>query len=160
MCMLDFHKLVGTLPALLIWKVSSLSQAYMKCRRRSTEGWSIGNVLLDFTGGTFSILQMFLLAYNYGKLCMASCARIIITLCMHAQSGVEWWFCLSVSQSIVCLSVYLLKEISSRLLQGFREFIGYTIKTVISYSLHTWYSLCYYFQQERIIKRKHVIVSF
>ncbi len=31
-------------------------------------GWSIGNVLLDFTGGAFSILQMFLLSYNYGEL--------------------------------------------------------------------------------------------
>jgi len=39
----------------------------MNCRRRSTVGWSIGNVLLDFTGGCFSILQMFLISYNYGK---------------------------------------------------------------------------------------------
>ncbi|RWS25332.1 cystinosin-like protein [Leptotrombidium deliense] len=40
-------------------------QALHNFRRRSTEGWSIGNVLLDFTGGSFSILQMFLLSYNY-----------------------------------------------------------------------------------------------
>ncbi|XP_072287224.1 cystinosin [Pyxicephalus adspersus] len=39
-------------------------QAYMNFRRKSTEGWSIGNVLLDFTGGSFSILQMFLQSYN------------------------------------------------------------------------------------------------
>ena len=38
----------------------------MNFRRKSTEGWSIGNVLLDFTGGSFSLLQMFLLAYNNG----------------------------------------------------------------------------------------------
>lgn len=35
--------------------------------RKSTEGWSIGNVLLDFTGGSFSLLQMFLQSYNNGK---------------------------------------------------------------------------------------------
>ncbi|XP_045905152.1 cystinosin isoform X2 [Micropterus dolomieu] len=39
-------------------------QAYMNYRRQSTEGWSIGNVLLDFTGGTLSILQMILESYN------------------------------------------------------------------------------------------------
>ena len=41
----------------------------MNYRRQSTVGWSIGNILLDFTGGSLSILQMFLLAYNNGK-CM------------------------------------------------------------------------------------------
>ncbi|KAM3936379.1 cystinosin [Leptodactylus fuscus] len=39
-------------------------QACMNFRRKSTEGWSIGNVLLDFTGGSFSIIQMFLQSYN------------------------------------------------------------------------------------------------
>jgi len=39
----------------------------MNYRRKSTEGWSIGNVLLDFTGGSFSVLQMFLISYNHGK---------------------------------------------------------------------------------------------
>ena len=43
----------------------------MNYRRQSTVGWSIGNILLDFTGGSLSILQMFLLAYNNGE-CMAS----------------------------------------------------------------------------------------
>ncbi len=45
-----------------------LSQALMNYRRKSTEGWSIGNVLLDFTGGSFSLLQMFLISYNNGKI--------------------------------------------------------------------------------------------
>ena len=40
-------------------------QAYMNYKRKSTEGWSIGNILLDFTGGILSVLQMFLLAINY-----------------------------------------------------------------------------------------------
>ena len=39
-------------------------QAYMNYLRKSTVGWSIGNVMLDFTGGVFSIGQMFVIAYN------------------------------------------------------------------------------------------------
>ncbi|GFS25407.1 cystinosin-like [Elysia marginata] len=41
-----------------------MPQAYMNFVRKSTVGWSIGNVLLDFTGGWMSILQMILNAYN------------------------------------------------------------------------------------------------
>ncbi len=40
-------------------------KAYMNFKRKSTTGWSIINVLLDFTGGSLSLLQMFLLSYNY-----------------------------------------------------------------------------------------------
>jgi len=40
----------------------------MNFRRKSTVGWSIGNILLDFTGGILSITQMFLIAYNTGML--------------------------------------------------------------------------------------------
>jgi len=40
-------------------------QAYFNYKRKSTVGWSIGNVLLDFTGGLLSILQMFIIGYNY-----------------------------------------------------------------------------------------------
>ncbi|KAM7012468.1 cystinosin [Tautogolabrus adspersus] len=39
-------------------------QAFMNYRRQSTKGWSIGNVLLDFTGGVLSILQMILQSHN------------------------------------------------------------------------------------------------
>lgn len=42
-----------------------IPQAYFNFKRKSTEGWSIGNILLDFTGGVLSILQMCLIAYNY-----------------------------------------------------------------------------------------------
>ncbi|XP_023213864.1 cystinosin-like [Centruroides sculpturatus] len=42
-----------------------IPQAYFNYKRKSTEGWSIGNILLDFTGGVLSILQMFLIAYNF-----------------------------------------------------------------------------------------------
>ncbi|XP_063408959.1 cystinosin-like [Mytilus trossulus] len=44
--------------------IKYVPQAYMNFKRKSTDGWSIGNVILDFTGGSFSLLQMFLLAYN------------------------------------------------------------------------------------------------
>ena len=40
-------------------------QAWMNYRRKSTVGWSIGNILLDFTGGLLSLIQMFFLAQNY-----------------------------------------------------------------------------------------------
>ena len=49
---------------LAITLIKYVPQAYMNYRRKSTTGWSIGNVMLDFTGGFFSIGQMFVLAYN------------------------------------------------------------------------------------------------
>lgn len=49
---------------LAITLVKYFPQAYMNFLRKSTQGWSIGNVLLDFTGGSFSIIQMFLQSYN------------------------------------------------------------------------------------------------
>ncbi|XP_077058834.1 cystinosin [Siphateles boraxobius] len=47
--------------------VKYIPQAYMNYCRQSTKGWSIGNVLLDLTGGSFSLIQMFLQAYNNDK---------------------------------------------------------------------------------------------
>jgi len=44
--------------------IKYMPQAYMNYRRKSTTGWSIGNILLDFTGGSLSILQMMFIAYN------------------------------------------------------------------------------------------------
>ncbi|KAF6093178.1 cystinosin, lysosomal cystine transporter [Phyllostomus discolor] len=49
---------------LAVTLVKYFPQAYMNFVYKSTEGWSIGNVLLDFTGGSFSLLQMFLQSYN------------------------------------------------------------------------------------------------
>ncbi|XP_008567050.1 PREDICTED: cystinosin isoform X1 [Galeopterus variegatus] len=49
---------------LAVTLVKYFPQAYMNFYYKSTEGWSIGNVLLDFTGGCFSLLQMFLQSYN------------------------------------------------------------------------------------------------
>lgn len=50
---------------LLITTIKYTPQAFMNYRRKATTGWSIHNILLDFTGGTFSLAQMFFIAYNY-----------------------------------------------------------------------------------------------
>ncbi|XP_055318367.1 cystinosin homolog isoform X2 [Sitodiplosis mosellana] len=50
---------------LSITLIKYVPQAYMNYQRKSTIGWSIGNVLLDFTGGMLSMMQMILNAYNY-----------------------------------------------------------------------------------------------
>ncbi|TKC47277.1 hypothetical protein EI555_006464 [Monodon monoceros] len=49
---------------LAVTLVKYFPQAYLNFYYKSTEGWSIGNVLLDFTGGSFSLLQMSLQSYN------------------------------------------------------------------------------------------------
>ncbi|KAL4710552.1 hypothetical protein ACJJTC_008954 [Scirpophaga incertulas] len=50
---------------LTITLIKYVPQAYMNYKRKSTEGWSIGNICLDFVGGALSVLQMALNAYNY-----------------------------------------------------------------------------------------------
>ncbi|XP_020287660.1 cystinosin homolog isoform X2 [Pseudomyrmex gracilis] len=50
---------------LSITLIKCIPQAYYNYRRKSTVGWSIGNIFLDFTGGILSMLQMILNAYNY-----------------------------------------------------------------------------------------------
>ena len=37
--------------------VKYVPQVILNYRRKSTVGWSLANVLLDFTGGTLSLLQ-------------------------------------------------------------------------------------------------------
>lgn len=49
---------------LFITLIKYVPQAYLNFRRKSTYGWSIGNILLDFTGGFLSIGQMFVISYN------------------------------------------------------------------------------------------------
>ncbi|XP_012868798.1 PREDICTED: cystinosin isoform X1 [Dipodomys ordii] len=49
---------------LAITLIKYIPQAYMNFHYKSTEGWSIGSVFLDFIGGSFSLLQMFLQSYN------------------------------------------------------------------------------------------------
>jgi len=55
---LSYVKLAVTL-------VKYVPQAWFNFRRKSTSGWSIHNVLLDTLGGTLSVAQMSILAYNY-----------------------------------------------------------------------------------------------
>lgn len=45
---------------LFISTVKGIPQAYLNYTRQSTEGWSIHNILLDFTGGLFSVGQLLL----------------------------------------------------------------------------------------------------
>ena len=52
---------------LFITLIKYVPQAYLNFRRKSTFGWSIGNILLDFTGGFLSIGQMFVISYNESK---------------------------------------------------------------------------------------------
>ncbi|CAG0923592.1 unnamed protein product [Notodromas monacha] len=49
---------------LIITCIKYIPQAVMNFKRKSTAGWSIGNILLDLTGGLFSFLQMVLMSYN------------------------------------------------------------------------------------------------
>uniref|UniRef100_A0A5K3FM58 Cystinosin homolog n=2 Tax=Mesocestoides corti TaxID=53468 RepID=A0A5K3FM58_MESCO len=49
---------------LLVTLIKYLPQVALNCRRRSTVGWSLGNVVCDFVGGVLSVFQMFLIAYN------------------------------------------------------------------------------------------------
>ncbi|XP_054001049.1 cystinosin homolog isoform X1 [Hylaeus anthracinus] len=50
---------------LCITLIKYVPQAFYNYKRKSTVGWSIGNIFLDFTGGVLSMLQMILNAYNY-----------------------------------------------------------------------------------------------
>ncbi|KAJ8912916.1 hypothetical protein NQ315_017246 [Exocentrus adspersus] len=50
---------------LTITLIKYIPQAYMNYKRKSTVGWSIGNIFLDFTGGLLSMLQMIINAWNY-----------------------------------------------------------------------------------------------
>ncbi|KAK9501189.1 hypothetical protein O3M35_002263 [Rhynocoris fuscipes] len=50
---------------LTITLIKYIPQAVMNYKRKSTIGWSIGNVVLDFTGGILSMLQMIINADNY-----------------------------------------------------------------------------------------------
>lgn len=50
---------------LAITCIKYVPQLYVNYSHRSTDGWSIYTVILDFTGGALSLVQMFLLSANY-----------------------------------------------------------------------------------------------
>jgi cystinosin len=45
---------------LFISTIKGVPQAHLNYTRKSTEGWSIHNILCDFTGGLFSVAQLLL----------------------------------------------------------------------------------------------------
>ncbi len=49
---------------------------WLNCRRKSTEGCSAYSPILAVLGGVFSVLQMFLLSYNYGTVLISSSVRV------------------------------------------------------------------------------------
>ncbi|VDO94837.1 unnamed protein product [Soboliphyme baturini] len=55
---LSYQKLILTI-------IKYVPQLYQNYKRRSTVGWSIEQIILDFVGGVASILQMIVLAYNH-----------------------------------------------------------------------------------------------
>jgi cystinosin len=43
---------------LFVTLIKYMPQVWMNYQRRSTDGWSIGQILLDFSGGVLSLLQL------------------------------------------------------------------------------------------------------
>lgn len=78
---------------LAITLIKYVPQAVMNYRRKSTVGWSIGNILLDFTGGMLSMLQMILNSYNYSenyKARFSSLKWMILFACRRLAINL-WW---------------------------------------------------------------------
>ena len=59
-----------------------LPQMYWNYKRKSTIGWSICNIMLDFTGGFFSFLQMGLEHHNGVQLKINPVKLILSIMCM------------------------------------------------------------------------------
>lgn len=55
---------------------------YWNWKRKSTKGWSIVNILLDFTGGFFSFLQMALEAINGVDVKINPVKLVLAIMCM------------------------------------------------------------------------------
>jgi cystinosin len=63
---IQFLRAAGYCKALITF-VKYMPQVYLNYKRKSTEGWSIVNILLDLTGGSFSVLQDVIKAVGHGK---------------------------------------------------------------------------------------------
>jgi cystinosin len=63
---IQFLRAAGYCKALITF-VKYMPQVFLNYKRKSTEGWSIANILLDFTGGLFSVLQDVIKAVGHGK---------------------------------------------------------------------------------------------
>jgi len=62
----DFFLICGYAKAAITF-VKYLPQVYLNWKRKSTVGWSLWNVILDLTGGSLSMLQIFLNAAALGE---------------------------------------------------------------------------------------------
>ena len=60
----DFVYYLSTVK-LIVTLIKYTPQAFMNFKRKATTGWSIHNILLDFTGGIFSLGQLLVISYNY-----------------------------------------------------------------------------------------------
>ncbi|GAB1519022.1 hypothetical protein RhiTH_002087 [Rhizoctonia solani] len=58
-----------------------IPQAFSNFNRKSTEGWSIGNVVLDFTGGVLSLLQLLIDSFALDD--WSSITGNPVKLCVH-----------------------------------------------------------------------------
>ncbi|CAH8586380.1 unnamed protein product [Heterobilharzia americana] len=67
---------------LFISFVKYAPQAIMNFRRKSTVGWSIGNIVLDFSGGILSLAQMGIIAYNNSK---QHCFLLMLSFVFHRR---------------------------------------------------------------------------
>ena len=63
---IQFLRATGYCKALITF-VKYMPQVYLNYKRKSTEGWSIANIMLDFTGGLFSVLQDVIKAVGHGE---------------------------------------------------------------------------------------------
>lgn len=59
-------------------------QVVLNCRRRSTEGWTIHNVLLDFTGGALSLGQLLMDCAVSGDWCVGRSVGWIYFVLYHS----------------------------------------------------------------------------
>lgn len=57
---------------LIVTGVKYLPQVIYNFKRKSTRGWSVYMIYCDITGGTFGLLQMLTIAFNYSKFCFSS----------------------------------------------------------------------------------------
>lgn len=66
---------------LLISTLKYLPQMYWNYQRKSTKGWSIFNILMDLTGGTFSFLQM-ALETIFGEHIEVNVVKTVLGVCV------------------------------------------------------------------------------
>mmetsp|Transcript_4939 Transcript_4939/g.9260 ORF Transcript_4939/g.9260 Transcript_4939/m.9260 type:complete len:260 (+) Transcript_4939:1431-2210(+) len=90
-------------------------QAYLNYVRKSTIGWSIINVMLDFTGGTLSLLQIFIDGANTGQWNVFAGGFNVAKFCLGLTSMV--FDVLFMIQHYLLYPESKTKENSSRLLE-------------------------------------------